>query len=127
MKAYYVKWVDGYMEPSAIIWADTANQAKGLALSALEATDYTDIRVKRMRWADGMQDMDPGEFTIEELKHGQVYVPDDGNPPVTEEDIPLIRKMGGYPELYKSILSGELIYDSEAGRYMKKDGDVDND
>lgn len=72
VKAYV--WDDEYSGESHIVWATTPGKAKAL-FAAEHDEEFTELRVKRLPWADEYRDMDeiPAEVFIKNGWHTLRY------------------------------------------------------
>lgn len=87
VKAYSVTECVNY-EVSKLVFANTANEAKTLAFAdeRFDYVEYTDLRAKRERFADGHENDSKRDLTILCIRNGWIFKTVDGQW-ITEENI----------------------------------------
>lgn len=74
MKAYIVSDKNDY-DPSVLVFADTANQAKSIATGRdeLDGIEYVHLSARRAKYADGYERATERELMILNIKNGWWY------------------------------------------------------
>lgn len=122
MKAYEISYfTDEYGNLSKIVWAETAGKAKSQGVDDDELGDplFTDINVKRVKWADDMQNLNESALLIERLKQGYSFYYDPYNDDVimSRDTIPLIEKVGGLVKFSKLYNTGEISWNDDTEKF----------
>lgn len=93
MKAYIVSDKNDY-DPSVLVFADTANQAKSKATSReeLDGIEYVDLSARRAKYADGHENATERELMILNIKNGWWY--EIGSTRIDEENLEEVLKQG---------------------------------
>lgn len=122
MKAYECRYEGGGEIFSNFYWVQTASKAREQAFYDDEMGDpdrYIDIDVHRIPWADGMENASNDEVTIEALKHGYMFADPDYNYDLSDQDLPVLEKIGGsVNKFWEFCYQGKIKYDDKGISYL---------
>lgn len=129
MKAYECHYEDGLEAFNNFYWAETAGKAREQAFyddEMGEPDHYIDIDVRRIPWADGMENASQDEVALAALKQGYWFNTYDENGVerrLSEDDIPTLEKIGGsIDKFWKLYNQGKIKYDDKGISYLVEGG-----
>lgn len=122
MKACEFRYEGGGEIFSTFYWAQTVGKAREQAFYDDEMGDpdrYIDIDVHRIPWADGMENASNDEVTIEALKQGYMFADPDYNYDLSDQDLPVLEKLGGsVNKFWEFCYQGKIKYDNKGISYL---------
>ena len=130
LKAFAVKYLDGYNESTKIYWAKTPGKAKAMAMGDGDIGDpdeFIDLVAHRIPWADGLKGLAENELILEELRQGwhfELTAFGGEDDTLSAEDLPMIQDMGGLNAVFNAYYNGHGLIGLREDYAKKRDANA---